>query len=102
MTYTEKILYGHLDRTSSLDTATSVGPGQYIQLRPSRVACPDSTGQMVLLQMMTTGLSTVQTPTTVHCDHLIIAKDGRDQDADASLKANGEVYTVDPSLCQVV
>ena len=36
----------------------------------------DATAQMALLQFMQAGKNKVAVPTTVHCDHLIQAKQG--------------------------
>ncbi len=73
LTLAEKILVNHLAipraRTSSAGTA-------YADFRPDRVAMQDATAQMALLQFMTAGLDEVAAPTTVHCDHLIQAKEG--------------------------
>ena len=72
LTLTEKILAGHLEETfleKNLDDEAS-----YVFLHPDRVALQDVTGQMVMLQFMQTGLSSVTLPTTVHCDHLIQAR----------------------------
>jgi aconitate hydratase len=64
----------------------------YVELRPDRVAMQDATAQMALLQFMTAGLPIVRVPTTVHCDHLILARDGADADLAAAEDANREVY----------
>lgn len=92
LTLTEKILYGHLDNPEA--AASGLSPGAYMKLRPTRVACQDATAQMALLQFLTTGLDTVQTPTTIHCDHLIIAKEGVDKDLSHAIGMNEEVYNV--------
>ncbi|RSH93588.1 hypothetical protein EHS25_007946 [Saitozyma podzolica] len=91
LTYAEKIIYGHLDDphlpVAAFDT------GKYLKLRPSRVACQDATAQnMALLQFLTTGLPAVRTPTTIHCDHLIVAKDGVETDLPNAALSNKEVY----------
>ncbi|MEA2829201.1 MAG: aconitate hydratase, partial [Actinomycetota bacterium] len=53
----------------------SLRPGRsYVELQPDRVAMQDATAQMALLQFSTAGLPRVQVPTTVHCDHLILAQ----------------------------
>jgi aconitate hydratase len=92
LTYTEKVIYGHLDNphlpVAAFDT------GSYLKLRPSRVACQDATAQMALLQFLTTGLPAVRTPTTIHCDHLIVAKDGVETDLPNAALSNKEVYDV--------
>ena len=77
LTLGEKILYGHLDDPDNqeLEPGTS-----YLQLRPDRVAMQDATAQMALLQFMLAGREQVAIPTTVHCDHLIRAFVGADED----------------------
>ncbi|CAO3592833.1 unnamed protein product [Absidia cylindrospora] len=65
LTLTEKILFGHQQRTSTTEKVGS------ILVNPDRVACQDTTAPMVLLQFMNTGLSQVAIPTTVHCDHQV-------------------------------
>ncbi|MGC8481213.1 MAG: aconitate hydratase, partial [Acidimicrobiales bacterium] len=62
------------------------------EFRPDRVAMQDATAQMALLQFMTAGLSEVQVPTSVHCDHLIQAQFGADQDLKNAEITNREVY----------
>ncbi len=69
----EKLIFGHLDEPAAAD----VTPGKaYIQLRPDRVAMQDATAQMALLQFMSAGLKNAAVPSTVHCDHLILARQG--------------------------
>ena len=89
LTLGEKILYGHLDDPDDqeLEPATS-----YLQLRPDRVAMQDATAQMALLQFMLAGREQVAIPTTVHCDHLIRAFVGADEDLQQALLDNNEVY----------
>jgi aconitate hydratase len=53
----------------------------------------DATAQMALLQFMSAGIPKVRVPSTVHCDHLILAKNGAAQDLKESLTASGEVFT---------
>ncbi|MEZ5255300.1 MAG: aconitase family protein, partial [Microthrixaceae bacterium] len=73
LTLAEKILFNHLDPS---DTAEPERGVSYNDLRPDRVAMQDATAQMALLQFMTAGLPQVAVPSTVHCDHLIQAKEG--------------------------
>lgn len=40
----------------------------------------DATAQMAVLQFISSGLPNVLCPTTIHCDHLIEAQVGGDQD----------------------
>ncbi len=89
LTLTEKILIAHLEGWSG-EPLTS---GQsHVLLRPDRVAMQDATAQMALLQFMQARLHKVAVPTTVHCDHLIQARVGADQDLRAALLDNDEVY----------
>jgi aconitate hydratase len=52
----------------------------------------DATAQMALLQFMQAGRPTVAVPSTVHCDHLIQAKIGADEDLVTANTQNKEVY----------
>ena len=52
----------------------------------------DATAQMALLQFDTTGRKKVSVPSTVHCDHLIVAKTDSKVDLDKAIKDNEEVY----------
>ncbi len=89
LTLTEKILFNHLadPESQQLDRGRS-----YAEFYPDRVAMQDATAQMALLQFMTAGLPSVQVPTTVHCDHLILAEIGAANDLLAAEKTNKEVY----------
>jgi aconitate hydratase len=85
----EKIVYGHLDDADHQDLT----PGKsYLHTRPDRVAMQDATAQMALLQFAQSGIPRVAVPTTVHCDHLIRANVGADQDLATALGENREVY----------
>jgi aconitate hydratase A / 2-methylisocitrate dehydratase len=96
LTLTEKILYSHL-----ADPHQAVQRGKsYVQLRPDRVAMQDATAQMALLQFMSAGLDSVQVPTTVHCDHLILALAGAKPDLQAALNQNNEVFNFLQSASQ--
>src|SRR4030042_874189 len=90
LTVTEKILYAHLDPSRSPGVYTR---GQdYINFMPDRVAMQDATAQMALLQFMQAGKKKVAVPTTVHCDHLIVAKAGARKDLAEAEVTNREVY----------
>ena len=88
LTLAEKILVSHLD-DPSVDFERGV---TYNDLRPDRVAMQDATAQMALLQFMTAGLDEVEVPSTVHCDHLIQAKENGKVDLLAAEAGNEEVY----------
>jgi aconitate hydratase len=91
LTLTEKILYTHLTHGEA-----SGGPYQrgksYVDFAPDRVAMQDATAQMALLQFMQAGRSKVAVPSTVHCDHLIQAKEGSAVDLATANDKNKEVY----------
>ncbi|MCB9777288.1 MAG: aconitate hydratase [Alphaproteobacteria bacterium] len=89
LTLGEKILFAHLDQP---ETADFERKKSFLDLRVDRVAMQDATAQMALLQFMTAGKDEVAVPSTVHCDHLIQAYKGRDQDMDQALMINNEVY----------
>ncbi|PKV76317.1 aconitate hydratase [Pontibacter ramchanderi] len=90
LTLTEKILYAHLydgNATQSFERGKS-----YVDFAPDRVAMQDATAQMALLQFMQAGKPQVAVPSTVHCDHLIQARVGADQDLQDAYSENKEVY----------
>ncbi|PYH35685.1 aconitase [Aspergillus neoniger CBS 115656] len=97
LTYAEKVLYSHLDTT--FDERIERGKTQ-LKLRPQRIACQDATAQMALIQSMSAGLDTAAVPTTVHCDHLIVSRDGETQDLARALDNHKEVYDFLESACQ--
>lgn len=90
MSLAEKILYSHLDEGKA--TKTYKRGEDYVDFRPDRVAMQDATAQMALLQFMQAGKSTTAVPSSVHCDHLIQAKEGAGKDLDRAIYTNQEVY----------
>jgi aconitate hydratase len=52
----------------------------------------DATAQMALLQFMQAGKDKTAAPTTVHCDHLILAQSGAEEDLINSVTQNKEVF----------
>jgi aconitate hydratase len=90
LTLSEKILYSHLHQEQVVGTFTR--GKSYVNFSPDRVAMQDATAQMALLQFMSAGIPKVRVPSTVHCDHLILAKDGAKKDLADSLTASGEVF----------
>jgi len=90
MTLTEKILYSHL--AENLPANAYSRGASYVDFNPDRVAMQDATAQMALLQFMQAGRPKVAVPSTVHCDHLITAKDSSVKDLDRAIKTNQEVY----------
>ena len=90
LTLSEKILYSHLwDGTPN--KAFTRGK-DYVDFAPDRIACQDATAQMALLQFMQAGKPKVAVPTTVHCDHLIQAKEGADKDLKHANTVSSEVF----------
>lgn len=90
MTLTEKILYAHL--SDSVPAEAFQRGISYVDFNPDRVAMQDATAQMALLQFMQAGRPKVAVPSTVHCDHLIQAKDGAVKDLATANDKNKEVY----------
>src|SRR4051812_45837187 len=91
LTLSEKILYAHLHEEQTVANFTR--GKSYVNFTPDRVAMQDATAQMALLQFMSAGIPKVRVPSTVHCDHLILAKDGAKKDLADSITASGEVFT---------
>lgn len=89
LTLTEKILFSHMDDFENAE----INRGESdVYFRPDRVAMQDATAQMAILQFMLAGRDSVAVPTTVHCDHLIQAYEGADEDLERALYENNEVY----------
>lgn len=89
LTLAEKILYAHLFVPAQKAYDRGV---DYVDFTPDRVAMQDATAQMALLQFMTCGRAKVAVPSTVHCDHLIQAKTGAQEDLKTANEINKEVY----------
>jgi len=89
LTFAEKILINHLRDPESQELERG---RSYADLDPDRVAMQDATAQMALLQFMTAGLPQVAVPSTVHCDHLIQARENGKVDLLAALEGNSEVF----------
>lgn len=90
LTLAEKILYAHL--FEQIPAVEYERGKSYVNFAPDRVAMQDATAQMALLQFMSTGKSRTAVPSTVHCDHLILAETGAKNDLRNSLKNNKEVF----------
>jgi aconitate hydratase len=90
LTLTEKILYAHLWENNH--TAPFERGNSYVDFAPDRVAMQDATAQMALLQFMQSGRTKVAVPSTVHCDHLIEAKENSATDLKRAVTESSEVY----------
>ena len=90
LTLSEKILYTHL--WDGMPTKKFTRGKDYVDFAPDRIACQDATAQMALLQFMQAGKNKVAVPTTVHCDHLIQAKQGAALDLKRANETSNEVF----------
>jgi aconitate hydratase len=90
LTLAEKILYSHL--WNGVEIKDFERGKAYVDFAPDRVAMQDATAQMALLQFDTTGRKKVAVPSTVHCDHLIVAKKESNTDLKKAVTENEEVY----------
>ena len=97
LTLAEKVLYGHLSDPAGQDLSSA---DSYLFLHPDRVAMSDSSGPMALLQFMLAGKKDAAAPTTVHCDHLIQARQGAGRDLEAASLENHETYAFLRSAAQ--
>jgi len=97
LTLSEKILYSHMFEKNKTD---SFRRGvDYVDFAPDRVAMQDATAQMALLQFMMAGKEHTAVPSSVHCDHLIMAKSGAAEDMKSAVFTNKEVYDFLSSVC---
>src|SRR5256885_17085306 len=85
LTLADKVLLGHLDDPEHQEMEAG---RSYLFLRPDRVVLQDVLGQTAMLQFRQTGRTTVAVPTSIHCDHLIQARNEAAQDLRESLAAN--------------
>ncbi|MBK6347730.1 MAG: aconitate hydratase [Bacteroidales bacterium] len=90
LTLSEKILYSHLFEANP--TVVLERGADYVNFAPDRVAMQDATAQMALLQFMNAGRSKTAVPSTVHCDHLILAESGAEADLKFALEQSKEVF----------
>jgi len=89
ITLAEKILAAHADDFEGQEWNRGKA---MLALRPDRVAMQDATAQMAMLQFMQSGRKRAALPSSIHCDHLIVAKDGAAPDLAKGLEANREVF----------
>ncbi|HPI55566.1 MAG TPA: aconitase family protein, partial [Chitinophagaceae bacterium] len=90
LTLAEKILFSHLDKGMTAQDFPRLK--SYVDFNPDRVAMQDATAQMALLQFMQAGRPQVAVPSTVHCDHLIVAKNGSKEDLEFANTESKEVF----------
>src|SRR6188474_2387611 len=90
LTLSEKILFSHLHGNQAL--AVFERGKSYVDFAPDRVAMQDATAQMALLQFMQAGRPKVAVPSTVHCDHLIVARTGAQEDLVNANTESKEVF----------
>jgi aconitate hydratase A / 2-methylisocitrate dehydratase len=89
LTLTDKILLGHLDDPAG----QPLGAGrETLRLRADRVVLQDVLGQTAFMQLAQTDRTRVAVPTSVHCDHLVEARDGALRDLARSHADSDEVY----------
>lgn len=89
LTLAEKIVFGHLDDPENQELNRGKS---FLLLRPDRVAMQDATAQMAMLQFMLAGKDEAAVPSTVHCDHLILAHVNGSKDLATANSENREVY----------
>lgn len=90
LTLCEKILYCHLQNQNKSNGY--IRGIDYAVFSPDRIAMQDATAQMTMLQFMMSGRESSSVPASIHCDHLIIAKEGGRHDLKQALKDNKEIY----------
>lgn len=97
LTLAEKILYSHLDNVeesllTNTDNGRSIRGKANLRLKPDRVNMQDASAQMALLQFMSCNLERPAIPASIHCDHLIVGSKGADDDLEAGIQTNKEVF----------
>jgi aconitate hydratase len=97
LTASEKILYAHLYDSAGIKSF--IRGTDYVDFAPDRVAMQDATAQMALLQFMMAGKEQTAVPSSVHCDHLIMAKSGAESDMKTAVSGNREVYDFLSTVC---
>lgn len=101
LTLSEKILFSHvIKEENSADKLIKMQRGEtYVEFNPDRVAMQDATAQMALLQFMQSKRPKVAVPSSVHCDHLILAESGAKEDLNNSINNSKEVFDFLSSVC---
>jgi len=98
LTLTEKILFNHLYEDGAAGDLNR--SGQYADFKPDRLAMQDATAQMALLQFILAGSKRSAIPASVHCDHLIVAEKGGEEDLKKAVETGKEVYEFLESVCR--
>ncbi len=93
LTFAEKVLFNHINIDRGQVLSQFVRGSSYVDFNLDRVAMQDATAQMALLQFIMADRKKVAVPTTVHCDHLIQAKVGAEEDLIKAKESNAEVYS---------
>jgi aconitate hydratase len=88
LTLSEKTLYTHLRNPLEQDLERGKS---FLLLDPDRAACHDATATMAMLQFISAGLERVRLPTSIHCDHLIVAEKGAVADLESARGEYAEV-----------
>lgn len=96
LTLAEKTVHSHLtnveESLSGVKNLADLRGNAYLKLSPDRVAMQDASAQTALLQFMTTGMNQTAVPASIHCDHLIVGKDGAEEDLENAIAKNYEVF----------
>ncbi|KAK4657369.1 aconitate hydratase [Podospora pseudocomata] len=97
LTLAEKILYSHLDNVeesllNNTNNGRDIRGKANLKLKPDRVNMQDASAQMALLQFMSCNLPQTAIPASIHCDHLIVGSKGADDDLQAGIQTNHEVF----------
>lgn len=90
LTMSEKILFSHL---YDIGQAKNFRRGSdYAYFRPDHLIMQDLLAQTAMLQFMTANFPRVAIPTSIHCDHLTVARVGAKKDLMISNEENRVVY----------
>ena len=98
LSYAEKILFLH-ESPETAEKIVTRGADQ-IRFYPDRVALQDATAQMTILQFIQSGRAKTRVSATIHCDHLIQAREGSEKDLARAKEENDEVYAFLSSAAQ--
>lgn len=88
----QKILTAHMKKLEDEDGQKIILGQSYAHFFPDRVSMQDATAQMALLQFISAKKKSVAVPSTIHCDHLVMARVGAEKDLNNAKVTNQEVY----------